>query len=77
MSRFRSLRAGVVVLCVAMVMAAGDVAAEVAHGPLAVRMMVTVLMAVCLLAGSGLVAMGASKIISCRTNRHDLHNSRH
>jgi hypothetical protein len=63
MSRFPPLRAGIVVLCVAIVMAAGVIATVVAHAPLIVRATVMMLMAVCLLAGSGLVAMGASKIV--------------
>lgn len=50
-------------LCVTIVMAAGAVAAVVAHWPLSVRVMVMTITAVCLLAGSGLVALGASKII--------------
>lgn len=51
-------------LCVAIVMAAGVLIAVIAHGALLVRVMAMVLMAVCVLAGSGLVAVGARKIIS-------------
>jgi len=52
------------VLCVAIVMAAGVLIAVIAHGALLVRVMAMVLMAACVLAGSGLVAVGARKIIS-------------
>jgi hypothetical protein len=52
------LRAGVVVFCVAIVMAASVLAVVIAHGPLLVRVVLMVLTAVCVLAGGGLVAAG-------------------
>lgn len=64
MSRFLSLRAGIVLYCVAIVMAAGVIAAVIVHAPLAARVIAEVLTGVCSLAGSGLVIMGTSKIIT-------------
>jgi hypothetical protein len=58
------MRAGIVVLCVTMVLALGDVAfVVVAHTSLAVRATLVALTSVCGLAGSGLVAMGSIRII--------------
>jgi hypothetical protein len=47
-----------------MIFRLGVIAIVAAHGPLAVRMTLTLLMGVCSLAGFGLVAMGAMKITS-------------
>lgn len=63
MSGTRLLRAGIVVLCVSGVMAAGVIVAVVAQWPVAVRAMVMTITGFCLLAGSGLVALGARKVI--------------
>jgi hypothetical protein len=63
MSGIRLLRVGCAVLCITIVMAAGTIAAVAAHWLPAVRAMVMVITAVCLLAGSALVATGATKII--------------
>jgi multidrug efflux pump subunit AcrB len=64
MSGILLLRAGCAVLCVTMVMAAGAIAVVVAQWPLIVRAMAMAIMAVCGLAGFGLVAMGSIKIIN-------------
>jgi hypothetical protein len=64
MSRFLSLCAGIVLYCVAIVMAAGVIAAVIVHAPLAVRVIAQLLTGICLMAASGLVIMSTSKIIT-------------
>ena len=61
MSGIQLLRAGCVVYCVAIVMAGGVIVALVTHWPLTVRAIVMAIMALCILAGSALTAIGSIK----------------